>query len=155
VLFDRRRGRPDPRPEVLVASSPDDIAQGRANPSVGAVNARPVRYPPGPRHRRSGPACRVADETGCDGDGPRGDDSKVNHQTSAAIARLGIQARVSLAPALNHPIGVKAAAFMIVAIFLVGLGLTMTVGHLRERGRRRRAHADIQSSHRDAPPPTR
>jgi len=79
----------------------------------------------------------------------------VNHQTSAAIARLGIQARVSLAPTLNHPIGVKAAAFMIVAIFLVGLGLTMTVGHLRERGRRRRAQADIQNSHRDAPPPTR
>jgi hypothetical protein len=78
----------------------------------------------------------------------------VNHQTSAAIASLGIQARVSLAPTLNHPIGMKAGFFLIVATFLVVLGLTMTVGHLRGRGRRRRAQADIQGSHRDAPPPT-
>ena len=79
----------------------------------------------------------------------------MNHQTSTAIARLGLQARVSLAPALNHPIGMKMGFFLVVVIFLAVLGLTMAVGHLRDRHRQRRAQTDLQASRRDSPPPTR
>ncbi|MEW1955579.1 hypothetical protein [Terrabacter sp. NPDC080008] len=79
----------------------------------------------------------------------------MNHQTSVAIARLGLDARVALAPAQNHPIGMKAGFFLIVAIFLVVLGITMAVGHLRERGRQRRAQADIQGLRRNTTPPKR
>ncbi|GAA2017490.1 hypothetical protein GCM10009740_01200 [Terrabacter terrae] len=79
----------------------------------------------------------------------------MNHQTSMVLARLGLQARVSLSPALNHPVGMKMGFFLVVVIFLAVLGLTMAVGHLRDRRRQRRAETDLPASRRDSPPPTR
>lgn len=81
-----------------------------------------------------------------------GDDAGVNHQTSVAAAQLSLHALPSLAPSENHPIGMKAGFFLIVAVFLAILGLTMAVGHLREQRRQRRAQSDLQGSRRDAPP---
>lgn len=76
------------------------------------------------------------------------------HQTSVATD-LGLHAPLSMAPALTHPIGMRNGFFLIIAIFLVILGATMAVGHLREQRRQRRAQTDLQGSRRDTPPRTR
>lgn len=70
-------------------------------------------------------------------------------------AGLGLHAPPSLAPALTHPIGMRNGFFLIVAIFLVVLGMTMAVGHLRERRKQRRAEMNPQLRRRDVPPSSR
>lgn len=78
----------------------------------------------------------------------------MNHQLSVS-AGLGLHAPLSLAPALTHPIGMRNGFFLIIAVFLVVLGATMAVGHLRERRKQRRAEMNPQLGRRDVPPSSR
>lgn len=65
------------------------------------------------------------------------DNRSVHPLFSMLIVRLFLPARVSLATAPGHPIGIPLASAAIVGAFLAILGLMMGVGHLRERRRHR------------------